>query len=87
MIPLPDDSIIDKLLSWQKNPETEQEEILCKFKNASYASARWIPVDEVAQTKNGKTRLKRFFEKGIFDQWSADEPFNPKFLEVTIFCV
>lgn len=31
-IPMGDKSIIDKFLSWQVNPETDQEEILIKYK-------------------------------------------------------
>lgn len=71
-----DKTLIDKLLSHRE----EDNKIFVKYKNMSYYHAEWIDQSVIKAQKSGKTRLKRFMEKGIYDQWSDDDAFNPSFL-------
>ena len=45
-------------------------------------SSEWLSIDAIKSTKNGKQRVNRFLEKGIYDQWSDTESFNPNFIKV-----
>lgn len=69
-IPLGDKSVIEKLLSLRSTKEG-QREIMVKYKNMSYTHCEWIPEHTVLAHKNGKQRLKRFLDKGVYDQWSG----------------
>jgi SNF2 family DNA or RNA helicase len=85
-IPMGDRTLIDKLLSHRK----EDDKIFVKYKNMSFCHCEWIDQSVIIAQKSGKTRLKRFMEKGIYDQWSGtfllaktfsdDDAFNPSFL-------
>jgi SNF2 family DNA or RNA helicase len=49
----------------------------------SYHHVEWLPKSQIEESKMGKTRVKKFLEKPLFEiQWSEDEPFNPSYLKV-----
>ncbi|KAJ3064727.1 hypothetical protein HK102_008120, partial [Quaeritorhiza haematococci] len=81
IIPMGDKSSIEKLISYRTTPT---EQILVKYKNMSYYHAEWVDVAEIVNTKMGKMRVKKFMEKGVFEnqQWGDDEPFNPNFVKI-----
>jgi hypothetical protein len=52
----------------------------------SYFHCEWIDKSVLEAQKSGKSRIKRFLEKGIYEsQWSADDVFNPNFLKVSSY--
>lgn len=77
-IPLGDKTQIEKLLSYQE----DTRKILVKYKHMSYYHCEWVDESVILAHKSGKQRIKRFMEKGIYDQWSDDDPFNPSFLNI-----
>ncbi|KAJ3044119.1 choline dehydrogenase 7 [Rhizophlyctis rosea] len=83
LVGLGDRTQIEKLISWRMNPDNGKEELLVKYKNMSYYHAEWLSRAEVEEGKTGKTRVKRFLEKPIWEtQWSDDEPFNPNYTKI-----
>ena len=48
-----------------------------------YIHSEWLSRQEVEESRMGKTRVKRFLEKPIWEsQYSEDEPFNPAFSKI-----
>ena len=81
MIPMGDQTIIDKFVSFRINQG--KEELLVKYKNMGYIHAQWIPREEIETDKLMKNRVRKFLEKPVWEtQWSEDEPFNPAYLKV-----
>ncbi|KAI9002707.1 SNF2 family N-terminal domain-containing protein [Gaertneriomyces semiglobifer] len=83
-IPMGDKSTIEKLVSWRVNDDGS-EDILVKYKNLGYVHADWLPRQEVERQSGpqGKTRVKRFMDKPLWEtRWSDEEAINPGFTKI-----
>ena len=83
-VPVGDKTLgIDKFISYQVNKDGD-EELLVKYKNMSYHHCEWIARKQLEeQDKSFKARIRRFIDKGTYDNNYDDEHFNPSFLKVT----
>eukprot|EP01125_Pyxidicula_operculata_P016654 TRINITY_DN576_c0_g2_i1.p1 TRINITY_DN576_c0_g2~~TRINITY_DN576_c0_g2_i1.p1 ORF type:complete len:2102 (+),score=699.65 TRINITY_DN576_c0_g2_i1:116-6421(+) len=91
---IPEKNVIEKILAYRtKKPEEEQEEdnfglskepeyeFLIKWKGLSYLHTEWISRRRLNSiTKQGETRIKKFFQKR--PPINPDEPFSPNFTEI-----
>ncbi|KAJ3367504.1 choline dehydrogenase 7 [Kappamyces sp. JEL0680] len=81
-IPKGDATQIDKFVH-SRVDDNGSIELLTKYKNMSYLSARWIPISELEKDKNVRSRVSRFLEKSASDtQWSEEEAFNPAYGQI-----
>lgn len=53
----------EKILDYRKNPITNKEELLVKYKNMSYHHIEWLPITTVESAHLGKHRVKKFLSK------------------------
>ncbi|KAI9491153.1 SNF2 family N-terminal domain-containing protein [Zychaea mexicana] len=59
--------VFEKILDYRQNEETDQDELLVKYKNMSFHHVEWVPLKRIEGEHLGKHRVKKFLQK-----WNQD---------------
>ncbi|RCH81139.1 Chromodomain-helicase-DNA-binding protein, partial [Rhizopus stolonifer] len=62
MIPM-GTKVFERILDYKKNDETDEEELLIKYKNTSFLHVEWVPLEQIEAEHLGKHRVKKFMQK------------------------
>ncbi|KAI9318061.1 P-loop containing nucleoside triphosphate hydrolase protein [Dichotomocladium elegans] len=55
--------VFEKILDYRQNDNTQEKELLVKYKNMSYHHVEWVPLKQIEGEHLGKHRVKKFMKK------------------------